>query len=94
MLTLLKSLAREKASLDSVENWINSNLISSNDAQLAFEKGFILVANEQNIQMVYLTQQGLSYLQQFDKMEHFGKTKWDPNLKLQQFMNKYSKDTF
>ena len=43
MLTLLKSLAREKASLDSVENWINSNLISSNDAQLAFEKGFILV---------------------------------------------------
>ncbi len=100
--TLLNSLARkgdQGAALDVVNEWINSHMFTQETARLAFDEGYILVKNiysnsldDKPIPYVYLTKQGMAYLKRYNNNASFGIPKWNPNQRLENFMQNYQTD--
>lgn len=99
MYTLLNSLARkgdQGVELDVVNEWINSHMFEQENARLAFDEGYILVKNiysnsldDKPIPYVYLTKQGMAYLKRYNSHASFGRPKWNPNQRLENFMQNY-----
>lgn len=106
MYTLLNSLAREGksgASLDMVDNWINSHMFSQDDARKAFDQGFLLVKNiysdnvdralvgsfQKGTPYVFLTEKGFSELKTLNPHAVFGRPAWKPEIRLKKFIQKY-----
>lgn len=105
--TLLNSLAHENqqcASLDLVDQWIKSHLLSQDDAREAFDQGFVLVKNiystnldlaligqqQQGKPYVFLTSKGFQHLKYLDPNATLGKPVWQPEIRLKKFMQKYN----
>lgn len=109
MYTLLKSLSKYGArgvKFEEVEKWIDSDLITANDANKAYQQKLIIIKALKDInnlfsdqldsskRYVYLSKRGLAKLKQYNPQAgaSYGGQKWQPEKRIADFLANYHDD--
>lgn len=108
MFTLLSSLAHygsQGVLFSDVVNWTQSGITSSQTANLAYQKHYLRIERRnavnfdflhpeqsQGDKYVLITPLGLKYLRELKQNADYGHPKWNPNKRLEAFLNTYSDD--
>lgn len=79
--------------LEEVKLWIQTDTISDQAAEQAFNRGFLYFRNINKVQRVFLSSDGFNYLKQFNPKLIYGTRSFNMDYEMNKFLEKmYKKD--